>query len=58
MSHVIKTGQNKEERMMACINILPAPTSAIFIGKMHKSKAEIDKKKEDVASLFGVIQLL
>ena len=34
--------------MTAYMNLLPAPTSARFVGKMHKLKTEIDKKKEEV----------
>ena len=36
-----------EERITAFMNLLPAPTPTRFIGKMHKLKADSDKKKSE-----------
>ena len=54
VTDVIKTGQTpdtspreKVEKITAFMNLLPAPTSARFVGKMHKLKSDIDKKREE-----------
>ena len=54
---MIKTGKTPTssprepaEKINAYINLLPAPTSARFVGKMHKLKTEIDRKREEEGS--------
>ena len=39
--------RESEERITAFMNLLPAPTPTRFIGKMHKLKADSDKKKSE-----------
>jgi hypothetical protein len=42
----ISSHREPEERMMAYMNLLPAPTLARFVGKMQENKIEIDSLLE------------